>query len=62
MVEFYKRELVRIRNETEQDITEVKTEFKQRFSPVKIALIAFIAGVASGILSTFLKKKRLYEK
>lgn len=60
-VEFYKRELVRIRNETEQDITEVKTEFKQRFSPVKIALLAFIAGVASGILSTFLKKKRLYE-
>ncbi len=61
-VEFYKQELVRIRSETEQRITEVETEFKQRFNPVKIALIAFIAGMASGIVLTVLIKRRLYEK
>lgn len=61
-VEFYKQELVRIRSETEQDITEVETEFKQRFNPIKIALIAFIAGMASGIVLTVLIKRRLYEK
>ena len=53
---------MRIRSETEQRITEVETEFKQRFNPVKIALIAFIAGMASGIVLTVLIKRRLYEK
>lgn len=57
-VEFYKQELVRIRSETKQYVTEAETAFKRRFNPVKIALIAFIAGVASGIVSIFLIKRR----
>lgn len=57
-VEFYKQELVRIRSETEQRMTEAETEFKRRFNPVQIALVAFIAGVASGIVLTVLIKRR----
>ena len=48
---------------TSVSVSEVsETEFKQRFNPVKIALIAFIAGMASGIVLTVLIKRRLYEK
>ncbi len=62
LVLWYEEELTRIRGDT-VSVSEVsETEFKQRFNPVKIALIAFIAGVASGIVLTFLKKRRLYEK
>lgn len=58
LVLWYEEELTRIRGDT-VSVSEVsETEFKQRFNPVKIALIAFIAGMASGIVSTFLIKRR----
>ena len=62
LVLWYEEELTRIRGDT-VSVSEVsETEFKQRFNPVKIALIAFIAGMASGIVLTVLIKRRLYEK
>ena len=57
-ISIYKEELTRIRGDTVSAIETAETEFKRRFNPVKIALIAFIAGVASGIVSTFLIKRR----
>lgn len=62
LVLWYEEELTRIRGDTVSVSKVSETEFKQRFNPVKIALISFIAGVASGIVFTFLKKRRLYEK
>lgn len=58
LVLWYEEELTRIRGDTVSAIETAETEFKRRFNPVKIALIAFIAGVASGIVSTFLIKRR----
>lgn len=54
----YEEELTRIRGGTVSAMAAAETESKRRFNPVKIALIAFIAGVASGIVSTFLIKRR----
>lgn len=48
---WYEEELTRIRGDTVSATKTSETEFKRRFNPVKIALIAFIAGVASGIVS-----------
>ena len=55
---WYEEELTRIRGDTVSATKTSETEFKRRFNPVKIALIAFIAGVASGIVSIFLIKRR----
>lgn len=55
---WYEEELTRIRGDTVSVSESSETEFQRRFNPVKIALIAFIAGVASGIVSTFLIKRR----
>ena len=58
LVPRYEEELTRIRGDT-VSVSEVsETEFKRRFSPVQIALVAFIAGVASGIVLTVLIKRR----
>lgn len=58
LVLWYEEELARIRGDT-VSVSEVsETEFKRRFNPVQIALVAFIAGMASGIVSTFLIKRR----
>ena len=54
----YEEELTRIRNETHEDSFTVETEFERRFSPVKIALAAFITGCVVGIILTFKIKKR----
>ena len=51
----YEEELTRIRNE---DSFTVETEFERRFSPVKIALAAFITGCVAGIVLTFKIKKQ----
>lgn len=58
LVLWYEEELTRIRGDTVSAMAAAETEFKRRFNPVKIALIAFIAGMASGIVSTFLIKRR----
>lgn len=58
MCEFYESELTRIRDETKKNVETVQTEIKRRFNPVKIGLIAFIAGIASGIVLTIVIKKR----
>lgn len=58
MCEFYESELTRIRNETLNNLETVQTEIKRRFNPVKIGLIAFIVGVASGVVLTIVIKKR----
>lgn len=58
LVLWYEEELTRIRGDT-VGVSEVSgTELKRRFNPVQIALVAFIAGVASGIVITFLTKRR----
>ena len=58
LVLWYEEELTRIRGDT-ASVSEVsETEFKRRFNPVQIALVAFIAGVASGIVLTVLIKRR----
>jgi hypothetical protein len=54
----YEEELTRIRNETHEDSFTVETEFERRFSPVKIALAAFITGCVAGIVLTFKIKKQ----
>ena len=54
----YEEELTRIRNETHEDSSTVETEFERRFSPVKIALAAFITGCVAGIVLTFRIKKQ----
>ena len=54
----YVEELTRIRNETHEDSSTVETEFERRFSPVKIALAAFITGCVAGIVLTFKIKKQ----
>ena len=58
LVLWYGEELTRIRGDTVSATKTAETESKRRFNPVKIALIAFIAGMASGIVSTFLIKRR----
>lgn len=58
MCEFYESELKRIRSETLENVETVQTEIKSRFNPVKIGLIAFIAGVASGMVLIIVIKKR----
>ena len=45
-------------NETHEDSFTVETEFERRFSPVKIALAAFITGCVAGIVLTFKIKKQ----
>lgn len=55
---WYEEELTRIRSDTVSVLEASETSFKRRFNPVKIALIAFFAGVASGIVSIFLIKRR----
>ena len=56
LVLWYEEELTRIRGDT-VSVSEVsETESKRRFNPVRIALIAFIAGVASGIVITLKTK------
>lgn len=58
LVLWYEEELARIRGDT-ASVSEVsETESERRFNPVQIALVAFIAGVASGIVITFLTKRR----
>lgn len=58
LVLWYEEELTRIRGDTVSATKTSETEFKRRFSPVKIGFFAFIAGVASGIVSIFLIKRR----
>ena len=60
LVLWYEEELTRIRDETVKNVKTVETEFKRRFNPVQIALIAFIAGLASG-MALIVLKKRLHE-
>lgn len=60
LVLWYEEELTRIRDETVKNVKTVETGFKRRFNPVQIALIAFIAGLASGMVLIVLKK-RLHE-
>ena len=43
---------------THEDSFTVETEFERRFSPVKIALAAFITGCVAGIVLTFKIKKQ----
>ena len=62
LVEWYESELVRIRGETTEKTETVQTETKHRSNPIKIGLIAFIAGVASGIVLTISIKKRNGQK
>lgn len=42
----------------EELYASVKTENEHRFNPVKTVILAFIAGLAAGIVLTFLKRKR----
>lgn len=58
LVLWYEEELTRIRSETTTDKEDVLTESERRSNPVKTAIIAFLAGLASGIVLTFLKQKR----
>lgn len=58
IVEWYESELVRIRSETLTGMETVQTEIKHRFNPVQTALVAFIVGVASGIVLIIVIKKR----
>jgi hypothetical protein len=43
---------------SDEDSFTVETEFERRFSPVKIALAAFITGCVAGIVLTFKIKKQ----
>ena len=38
--------------------SSIQTENERRSNPVKIAITAFIAGLATGIVSIFIKRKR----
>lgn len=58
LVLWYEEELTRIRNETSREKETAQTEQKRRFNPVKTAFYAFVAGLLSGIVLTFLKRKR----
>lgn len=58
LVLWYEEELTRIRSRTQENVEIARTEIKRRFNPVKIALIAFIAGMASGIVLTIVIKRR----
>lgn len=58
IVEWYESELTRIRSETVTGTETVQTEIKHRFNPVQMVLIAFIAGVASGMVLIIVIKKR----
>lgn len=39
--------------------SSIRTEKEQRSNPVKIAITAFIAGLATGIVPIFLKRRRI---
>lgn len=59
LVEWYEEELTRIRNDTsEEEKNDVRTTEKQPPNSILILLVAFIAGVASGIIITLKIKKR----
>lgn len=55
---WYEEELTRIRGDTVSVAEASETDSGRRFDPVKTVLIAFIAGVASGIVLTLLTKRR----
>lgn len=58
IVEWYESELTRIRSETVTGTETVQTEIKHRFNLIQTVLIAFIVGVASGIVLIIVIKKR----
>lgn len=58
LVLWYEEELTRIRSRTHENTETVQTDIKRRFNVVKIALIAFIAGMASGMVLTIVIKRR----
>lgn len=62
LCEFYESELTRIRSETGNTKETVQEETEHRSNPLKTALIAFIVGVASGIVLTIVIKKRNGQK
>ena len=57
IIEWYESELTRIRSETVTGTETVQTEIKHRFNPVQMVLIAFIAGMASGMVLIIVIKK-----
>lgn len=57
LVEWYEQELVRIRSQTTDENDTVQTVKERRSNPVEIVFI-FIAGVLSGIVITFLIRKK----
>lgn len=58
LCEYYESLVSNYRQENESLNATVKTENERRSSPVKTAVIAFIAGLATGIVLTILKRKR----
>lgn len=58
LCEYYESLATNYKKEYESLNATVKTEDEQRSNPVKTVCIAFIAGLAAGIVLTFLKRKR----
>lgn len=56
--ERYERETALYRDRCEALEQTVRTENERRTNPVKTAIIAFIAGLATGIVLTILKMRR----
>lgn len=58
LCEYYESLASNYRQEYESLNATLKTEDEQRSNPVKTVVIAFVSGLATGIVLTFLKRKR----
>nr|DAK02531.1 MAG TPA: G-rich domain on putative tyrosine kinase [Caudoviricetes sp.] len=59
--EYYERQMASYKNALEQQKNEAKTEKERSSNPLKMLLIAFIVGVATGTVLT-ITTKRIWQK